>query len=234
MHFIARQYLCLLQEEAVPAEAEKAPAAVATMGASTNPEAASPAPAAPSPPPPPPAPEGPKPRADGRVIATPYAKQVAKKLKVDLKTIGGTGPNGRITASDVERAAGVGGGGGAATAPPPAPSSNGATPASAAPAAAAPVPAPSAAPAAVAAAAAAGTTVSELRGTTVPFSGMEKSVAKNMQDSLKVAEFRATVCSLRILHRCSCSEYGQMSVSVGYLQVCTCANLCCISVTSCT
>jgi predicted flavoprotein YhiN len=55
------------------------------------------------------------------------------------------------------------------------------------------VPPPAAAPAAIAAAAAAGTTVAELRGTTTPFSAMEKSVAKNMQASLAVAEFRATV-----------------------------------------
>lgn len=58
------------------------------------------------------------------------------------------------------------------------------------------VPPPAAAPAAIAAAEAAGTTVEELRGTTTPFSAMEKSVAKNMQASLAVAEFRATVRTL--------------------------------------
>lgn len=74
----------------------------------TAPAAAAAAPAAaPTPPPPPPEPTGPAPRADGRVIATPYAKQLAKKHKVDLSKLGGTGPNGRITASDVERAAGI-------------------------------------------------------------------------------------------------------------------------------
>jgi pyruvate/2-oxoglutarate dehydrogenase complex dihydrolipoamide acyltransferase (E2) component len=87
--------------------------------------AAAPAPAAaavPAAPPPPPPPSGPAPRADGRVIATPYAKQLAKKHKVDLTKLGGTGPNGRITASDVERAAGipsVRGANGAAPAPAP-------------------------------------------------------------------------------------------------------------------
>jgi pyruvate dehydrogenase E2 component (dihydrolipoamide acetyltransferase) len=41
-------------------------------------------------------------RADGRIIATPYAKKLAKELGVDLATVAGSGPNGRITASDVE------------------------------------------------------------------------------------------------------------------------------------
>jgi pyruvate/2-oxoglutarate dehydrogenase complex dihydrolipoamide acyltransferase (E2) component len=193
------------------------------------------------------------------VIATPYAKQLAKKHKVDLKALGGSGPNGRITASDVEGAAGLtpfkesNGAQAPAVAPvrpvaaarhPPAAahacrpvrvasaciahcdSCAGSTRASttscaygecfkkncpfvctAASAATASscacmqasangavaVPPPSVAPAALAAAAAAGTTVEELRGTTTPFSAMEKSVAKNMQASLAVAEFRATV-----------------------------------------
>ena len=58
--------------------------------------------AAPPPPPPPPAPVNK--RADGRVIATPYAKKLAKDMGIDLANIGGSGPNGRITASDVEAA----------------------------------------------------------------------------------------------------------------------------------
>jgi pyruvate dehydrogenase E2 component (dihydrolipoamide acetyltransferase) len=105
------------------------------------------------------------------VIATPYAKQLAKDLRVDLATVAGSGPNGRITASDVERAAK----GGAAPAAPAA-----AAPAAAAPAAAAPAAAPKAA------AAAAGTTVSELRGTTKPFTTLQAAVARNMNESLKV------------------------------------------------
>lgn len=102
------------------------------------------------------------------MIATPYAKQLAKDLRVDLATVAGSGPNGRITASDVERAA-----------------KGGAAPAAAAPAAAAPA---AAAPAAAApkAAAAAGTTVSELRGTTKPFTTLQAAVARNMNESLKV------------------------------------------------
>ena len=55
-----------------------------------------------APPPPPPPPAAPTKRADGRVIATPYAKKLAKEMGIDLASIGGSGPNGRITASDVE------------------------------------------------------------------------------------------------------------------------------------
>ena len=71
--------------------------------------AATPAPATaavppPPPPPPPPAAAAPAPvkRADGRIIATPYAKKLAKDLGVSLETVAGSGPNGRITAADVE------------------------------------------------------------------------------------------------------------------------------------
>lgn len=42
----------------------------------------------------------------GRIIASPRAKKLARELNVDLRTIKGTGVNGRITAEDVERAAG--------------------------------------------------------------------------------------------------------------------------------
>ncbi|MFN4269161.1 MAG: dihydrolipoamide acetyltransferase family protein [Thermosynechococcus sp.] len=38
----------------------------------------------------------------GRVIASPRARKLAKEHKIDLKTLKGTGPNGRITAADVE------------------------------------------------------------------------------------------------------------------------------------
>ena len=48
-----------------------------------------------------------RPRGSGRVVATPYAKKLAKKHKVDLKTLAGTGLNGRITAVDIENAAGL-------------------------------------------------------------------------------------------------------------------------------
>ena len=48
----------------------------------------------------------------GRLIASPRAKKLAKQLKIDLKTLQGSGPYGRITAGDVEQASGK-----AATAP---------------------------------------------------------------------------------------------------------------------
>jgi len=164
---------------AAPAAAPKAEAAAPPPPPPAP--AAAPAPAAPSaaaaPPPPPPAPVA-APRADGRVIATPYAKQLAKDLRVDLATVGGTGPNGRITASDVERAAK----GGAA----PAPAAAASAPAAAAPAAAAPA-------AKAAAPAAAGTTVSQLRGTTKPFTTLQNAVSRNMIESLKVPEFRVSM-----------------------------------------
>jgi len=42
----------------------------------------------------------------GRVVATPRARKVALKLGVDLQGLRGSGPQGRIQAEDVERAAG--------------------------------------------------------------------------------------------------------------------------------
>lgn len=126
----------------------------------------------------------PQPRADGRVIATPYAKKLAKDLGVDLSTIVGSGPAGRITAGDVEAI--KNGNGAVAVAAAPAP----AAPAPAAVPAAAPAAAPAPAPAAPAPApAAAGAAPSG----TVPFSGMQLAVSKNMLESLKVPEFRVAM-----------------------------------------
>ncbi|KAF9670652.1 hypothetical protein SADUNF_Sadunf13G0091100 [Salix dunnii] len=42
-----------------------------------------------------------------RVVASPYAKKLAKELKVELGRVIGSGPNGRIVAKDVEAAAAV-------------------------------------------------------------------------------------------------------------------------------
>lgn len=110
-------------------------------------------------------------RADGRVIATPYAKRLAKDLKVDLSKIGGTGPNGRITAEDVERAAGKA---------PAAPAAAAVT--AAAPAEAAPIAKKEKAPAV-------DTKVSELLGTTQPFTGMQAAIARNMEATVDVPVF---------------------------------------------
>ncbi|ACK65297.1 catalytic domain of components of various dehydrogenase complexes [Rippkaea orientalis PCC 8801] len=41
---------------------------------------------------------------NGRTVASPRAKKLAKELGVDLKTLRGSGPYGRIVAGDVERA----------------------------------------------------------------------------------------------------------------------------------
>lgn len=45
---------------------------------------------------------------DGRTIASPRARKLAKELKVDLSTLKGSGPHGRIVAEDVEAAANKG------------------------------------------------------------------------------------------------------------------------------
>ncbi|MBV9389386.1 MAG: 2-oxo acid dehydrogenase subunit E2 [Chroococcidiopsidaceae cyanobacterium CP_BM_ER_R8_30] len=42
---------------------------------------------------------------DGRTIVSPRARKLAKELKVDLTTVKGSGPHGRIVAEDVEAAA---------------------------------------------------------------------------------------------------------------------------------
>lgn len=42
----------------------------------------------------------------GRLVASPRAKKLAKDLKVDIKTLKGSGPHGRIIAADVEAAVG--------------------------------------------------------------------------------------------------------------------------------
>jgi len=45
-------------------------------------------------------------RRNGRSVASPRARKLAKELKVDLSTLQGSGPHGRIVAEDVEAAAG--------------------------------------------------------------------------------------------------------------------------------
>lgn len=156
---------------AAPAEAPAA-APVAAAPAAAAPAAAAPAPTAAAPPPPPAA--RPPPRADGKVIATPYAKKLAKDLGVDLSLVFGSGPNGRVTAADVE----------AAKSAPPAP-----------PTVIAQETKPAASPAAAAAAAPAPetTSVSDLKGTTVPLTGLQLAVSKNMLASLAVPEFRVAM-----------------------------------------
>jgi pyruvate dehydrogenase E2 component (dihydrolipoamide acetyltransferase) len=44
-------------------------------------------------------------RTDGRVKASPLARRIARERGIDLAAVGGTGPEGRVVAEDVERAA---------------------------------------------------------------------------------------------------------------------------------
>jgi pyruvate dehydrogenase E2 component (dihydrolipoamide acetyltransferase) len=103
----------------------------------------------------------------GRTIASPRAKKLAKDLKVDLSSLKGSGPNGRIVAEDVERAAGR-------------------TPAAAPASIAAPVAAPAAAPAPAAAAA----PLPPMPGQAVAMTTLQKAVVNNMMVSLSVPTFR--------------------------------------------
>ncbi|XP_010912576.1 dihydrolipoyllysine-residue acetyltransferase component 5 of pyruvate dehydrogenase complex, chloroplastic [Elaeis guineensis] len=96
-----------------------------------------------------------------RIVATPYAKKLAKELKVELGSVAGSGPMGRIVAKDVEAAAAA------------APVSS-APPKSISDSAAVKAPASSAIQ----------------LGTVVPFTTMQGAVSKNMVESLSVPTFR--------------------------------------------
>jgi len=110
----------IVETEAEIAEAKaKAPSAPAAAPAPTAPAAAAPAApvaAPPTPPAPPVAPAAPAPVAahapvaavvnDGRIVASPRAKKLASQMGVDLATVRGSGPHGRIQAEDVEQASG--------------------------------------------------------------------------------------------------------------------------------
>jgi pyruvate dehydrogenase E2 component (dihydrolipoamide acetyltransferase) len=106
-------------------------------------------------------------RRNGRTIASPRAKKLAKQLKVDLSTLQGSGLHGRIVAEDVEAAAGV-----QSTSP-------AATPvvAQVSPAAVTPKPAPAVTPAPAA------------PGEVVPLTTLQKAVVANMEASLQVPIF---------------------------------------------
>ncbi len=113
-------------------------------------------------------------RRNGRIIASPRARKLAKELSVDLNTLNGSGPHGRIVAEDVEAVAGKG----KAPAMTPATAAPARTPTAApvAPAAkAAPVPTP-AAPVAV-------------PGELIPFNTLQNAVVRNMVASLQVPTF---------------------------------------------
>ncbi|NJL02691.1 MAG: 2-oxo acid dehydrogenase subunit E2, partial [Spirulinaceae cyanobacterium SM2_1_0] len=110
------------------------------------------------------APSTPASARNGRVVASPRARKLAKALKVDLTRLQGSGPHGRITAEDVEAAAGR------------TPSRALTTRPQATALAAAPAPVSAATP--------------PVAGEFVPFNTLQKAVARNMVASLAVPDFR--------------------------------------------
>ena len=171
--------IALLAETKAEIEEAKAKAASGSGGSSASaaPAAAAPAPTAPTaaatatvvPSAPSPATNGAAPvsRPSGRVVISPRARKLAKELKVDLATLQGSGPHGRIVAEDVELAAGK--------TPSPAP-----TPAAATPPALAPTPTPAPAP----------TSGPATPGQLVPFNTLQQAVVRTMVASLAVPTFR--------------------------------------------
>ncbi len=105
---------------------------------------------------------------NGRIVASPRARKLAKELNLDLATLTGSGPHGRIVAEDVQTASGR-----SAPAPTFQPQ---AAPAPAVHKPLAPVPAP--APAAVP------------LGEVAPMNTLQNAVVRNMTASLSVPVFR--------------------------------------------
>ena len=105
--------------------------------------------------------------ASGRVKASPLARRIARERGIELASVVGTGPDGRIVAEDVERTAS-----GA-----PAPARAAAAPAAAAPAVAAP-----AAPLV----AAAGVTVE-------PLSGLRRTIARRLTEAWQAPAFQISL-----------------------------------------
>ena len=112
----------------------------------------------------------------GRLVASPRAKKLAKQFGVDLKTLQGSGPYGRITASDVEQASGK-----AVTAP-------AATPVGIAPVATANT-APAVTAARVTPPPVSAPPASITPGETVALNTLQKAVVQNMMASLQVPTF---------------------------------------------
>lgn len=129
---------------------------------SPPPVTSSPAPAIAQPPPVAAVSDGPR-----KTVATPYAKKLAKQHKVDIGSVAGSGPFGRITAADVEAAAGI--------APSVSPS---------------PPPPPPAAAACAPKATATSSPPLLPDASVVPFTAMQSAVSKNMIESLSVPTFR--------------------------------------------
>ncbi|MDB9512611.1 dihydrolipoamide acetyltransferase family protein [Kamptonema animale CS-326] len=110
-------------------------------------------------------------RRNGRSVASPRARKLAKELKVDLSSLQGSGPHGRIVAEDVEAAAGK----------------------AKAPAVQQPVAiaAPAAAPVPAKPAAAAAPPVGAIAplGQVMPMNALQNAVVRNMTASLSVPVF---------------------------------------------
>lgn len=153
-----------IEEAKTKAASKSSSSAAEAVVPSPPPVTSSPAPAIAQPAPVTAVSDGPR-----KTVATPYAKKLAKQHKVDIGSIAGTGPFGRITASDVETAAGI------------APSKSSVAP-----------PPPPPPPAAATGKA---TTTNNLPpllpdSSVVPFTAMQSAVSKNMIQSLSVPTFR--------------------------------------------
>jgi pyruvate dehydrogenase E2 component (dihydrolipoamide acetyltransferase) len=110
---------------------------------------------------------------EGRLVASPRARKLAKDLKVDLTSLKGSGPYGRIVAEDVEAATGK-------TPTPAAPITPTPSITPVKPAAPTPAPTPTPAPAAT------------VPGQIAPFNTLQNAVIRNMVASLAVPEFRVS------------------------------------------
>ncbi|WP_009633650.1 dihydrolipoamide acetyltransferase family protein [Synechocystis sp. PCC 7509] len=116
---------------------------------------------------------------DGRIMVSPRARKLAKEMKVDLSSLSGSGPHGRIVAEDVETAA-------KGSKPPTT------TPVTPPPAPSAPTPAT---PPVIAA----------TPGQVVPMNTLQNAVVRNMMASLQVPTFHVgytiTTETLDILYK---------------------------------
>ena len=107
---------------------------------------------------------------NGRLVVSPRARKLAKDLKVDLNTLKGSGPHGRIVAEDVEAAMGI----------------------SASPIAPPPAPAVSAPLAAVASSKPAALPKPIVLGQQVPLNTLQNAVVRNMMASMEVPTFHVS------------------------------------------
>ncbi len=114
---------------------------------------------------------------NGRIIASPRAKKLAKELKVDLNTLKGSGPHGRIVAEDVEAAAGL------------QPAAAVANPV-VAPVAPVAAVAPSPVPTVTRTVTPVATPAPSVPGQVVPLNTLQKAVVANMNASLEIPVFR--------------------------------------------